>query len=315
MENKYYRYLLLLVFAALLLPTRKARAQSLDSTFIETYNRKARINGGLRYRNREANFSVAGREDFKLINRGLALRLGGRYKWFGYTFSVPLSDLGTGNEAREGRSFGLGLQFYRPKFYILTRFRKTDGFFSERADGTELFREDVSLFTATIFGFHVLNFRKFSLRSSFKQKGRQLRDSGSLLIGGLLSRQALSADGITLPLSEAGEVEVNRFSQEKVGIGIGYAYTHLFSETFYFTPMAMAGPEFRFLSYDLVTGNREREQFRVSPRIRARLALGYNGPRNYAAITAAYLPSLDATDNFDTRIKHTEIELRVGRRL
>ncbi|WP_020569030.1 DUF4421 family protein [Neolewinella persica] len=300
------------LLSPLLLPAQNIE---IDTTYIESIRYPARINGGLRFRDRTVDFSTAGRETFRLENRGLAARIGGRYKAVSYTFSIPISDLGTGSNLEQGSSLGLALQFYRPKFYLLTDVRKTKGFRTLRPGMPASFRPDVELLTATLFGFHVLRHDKFSFRSAFKQKGRQLRSSGSLLLGGLVNRQVLSADSITIPLSSEGNINITKFRQHKLGIGAGYAYTYAFDEFWSITPAVFGGAEFRFIDYDLFGSQRERERFRVSPRIRARLAFGYNGRRNYAALTGIYLPSVDATDNLDTRVGNLQIELRIGRRL
>ena len=260
-------------------------------------------------------FSTLGERSFLLENRGLDFRLGGKYGSLGYTFSIPISDLGTSELDDEASSLGLALRFYRPTFYVLADVRNTKGFRLQRPSAEDDFREDVSYFNATFFGFHVLRHDQFSLRSAFKQRGRQVRSSGSLLIGGLVSRQVLSADSIRIPLTADGEINVVKFRQHKVGAGLGYAYTYNITRYWYVTPMVFSGPEFRFVDYDAVRAGREREDLRVNFRVRGHLAFGYNGVRNFAVVTARYLPSRDPSENLDTRVGNAQLELRVGRRL
>jgi hypothetical protein len=286
----------------------------LDSNFVETFASLARANGGLRFRDNSASFSVNDREELRLSNQDLALRIGGRYKWLGYTFSIPISDLGTGTELGDARSLGANIQFYRDKFYLNFNGRRTRGFVQERPQMDAVFRPDMQFINALAFGFRILNSKQFSLRSSFKQRNRQLQSSGSFLLGGVLARQILTADSLVVPFRKMGTVKIDRFVQTKVGVGLGYAYTHVWGSGFFATPLLILGPEGRFIGYDPISSEREIERFRVSVRLRGRLAVGYNGRQNYLALTGAYLPSIDGTENLNTRVDETQIELVIGHR-
>lgn len=292
----------------------EAVAAQVDSSFVETFASQNRVNGGLRYRDNSVSFSVGDREDLKLINQGLDLRIGGRYKWLGYTFSIPISDLGTGSDLGNAKSLGVNLQLYRDKFYLNANLRRTTGFERQRAGEPTTFREDIKFFNGLLYGFRILNSRRYSLQSSFRLRGRQLKSSGSLLLGGVINRQILNTDSLSLPTNSEGIVNINRYSQSKLGIGIGYAHTFV-RHTFFLSPLLLIGPEIRIIDYDAIAGGgREIEKLRVSPRIRGRLAVGYNGRQNYVSINGSYLPSIDATENLDTRIDLTIIELIVGHR-
>lgn len=286
-----------------------------DTTFIELFANRARINTGLRYKDRSLSFTTPSGESFKLKNEGLAYRIGGRYKQASYTFSIPISDLGTSDGARESKSFSLGLTLFMRSQLLSARFRNTRGFSSVNSDGGTVFREDVDLFTANLYGFRVLNNKRFSLRSSFKQRDRQLKSQGSFLLGGLIDRQLLTSDGIHIPFEDGQDKWVSRVAQTKFGVGLGYAHTFNFGNHFFITPFAIAGPEFRFLTFDVVNNaRRERENLRVSPRLRTYLAFGWNGERTAVAITSSYLPTLDVSENLETRNNQATVELRITRR-
>jgi hypothetical protein len=287
----------------------------IDSSFIQLYDNDHRINTGMKYRGKSAIFSTPAGEEFKLESRGLSYRLGGRYKWASYTFSIPISDLGTGTDQDMGTSFGLGVTLFLRQQLLHASFRNTKGFRSEMPGSGSEFREDVSLFQATVFGFQVLNPSRFSLRSSFKQRDRQLQSNGSFLLGGLIDRQRMrSEDGIRIPLANGDQSVVARYAQTKLGVGLGYGYTWVFKNNWFITPMAIFGPEFRFVAFDELDQAREREKLHVSARARGHLGMGWNGNPLAVAITAIYFPSLDATDNLDTEIDDLSIELRITRR-
>jgi hypothetical protein len=287
----------------------------IDTTFIQVFDNAYRINTGLKYRNKSAVFSTPAGEEFKLESRGLSYRIGGRYKRASYTFSIPISDLGTGTDLEKGTGFGVGVTLFLRQQLLHASFKNTKGFRSEMPGGESKFRDDVSLFQATVFGFQVLNPRKFSLRSSFKQRDRQLQSNGSFLIGGLIDRQRMRSDnGILIPLNNGNQSVVARYAQTKLGIGLGYGYTWVFKDYWFITPMAIVGPEFRFIAFDELDEVREREKIRISPRLRGHFGFGWNGDPLAFAVSAIYLPSFDATDNLDTKVNNLSIELRITRR-
>lgn len=308
------RFHLLLVFLLCLFAA--PLCAQLDTSFVELFENRARINTGLRYRDRSLNFFTPSGESFKLESKGLAYRIGGRYGRASYTFSIPISDLGTGTDEEESKSFSLGITLFMRSQLLSARFRNTRGFRSVTAEGESVFRSDVDLFTAHIYGFRVLNNKRFSLRSSFRQRDRQLKSQGSFLLGGLVDRQLLTSDGIYIPFEDGQDKWVSRVAQTKFGVGVGYAHTFNFGKNFFFTPLAILGPEFRFLTFDVVNNaRRERENLRISPRLRTYLALGWNGKRTAVALTSIYLPTLDVSENLETRERRVTIELRVTRRL
>ena len=302
------------LFVLLLLLCAPLQAQ-LDSNFVETFGNFSRINGGIRYRDNSAVFSVADREALSFVNRSLDLRLGGRYKWLGYTFSIPVSDLGTGSDLGEAKSLGVNLQIYRDRFYSNLNLRRTTGFERRVPGEAPIFEEDIRFTNALLYGFLILNADRFSLRSSFRVRNRQLRNAGSLLLGGAIGRQVLTTDSLQLPLREVGTTDITRFAQTRIGAGVGYAYTFVFSGVWFVTPMVIAGPELRFVDYDPLGSQREIDRVRLGGRVRTRLAVGTNGHKVYASLNASYLPILDRSDSFDVRLTETQVELVIGRRL
>lgn len=287
----------------------------LDSTFIESFGNKARINTGMKYLDKAVTFSTPSGEAFTLESQRLAFRIGGRYKWASYTFSVPISDLGTGTQQEEGTSFGLGITLFMRQQLVHASFRNTKGFSSVMPGVETSFRDDISLFQATVFGFQVLKAGEFSLRSSYKQRDRQLKSAGSFLWGGLVGRTRMQmAEGLLVPLSNGNQTVITRYAQTKLGLGVGYGYTWVFGDHWFLTPMAIVGPEFRFVAFDELDTPRERESIMVSPRVRGHLAFGWNGDPLAIGLTAILLPGFDNTDNLDTTSEDLSIELRITRR-
>jgi hypothetical protein len=304
-----------ILFFCLVFTLPASLAGQFDTTFIQHFDNVYRVNTGFKYRNKSAVFSTPAGEEFKLESQGLSYRLGGRYKWASYTFSFPISDLGTGTDLEMGTSFGIGLTLFLRQQLLHASFRNTKGFRSEMPGLGSEFRDDVSLFQANVFGFQVLNPRRYSLRSSFKLRDRQLQSNGSFLIGGSFDRQRMRSDiGIRVPLSNGNQSVLVRYAQTKLGIGLGYGYTWVFKNNWFITPMAIVGPEFRFVAFDELDKAREREKFKVNPRVRGHLGFGWNGDPLAIAITTIYFPTLDVTDNLNTKTNDLSIELRITRR-
>lgn len=285
-----------------------------DSTFIELFPNIARVNTGLRYRDRSLELKTTSGEELKLDNKVLTFRIGGRYKFASYTLSIPIADLTAEPNGQTSRNFGLGLTLFMRQRLLSASFRSTKGFSSVTSEGVRDFRDDVDLFSATLYGFHILNHKRFSLRSSFRQRDRQLKTSGSFIGGFLLDRRRLTTDGLLIPLDNGEEEWLTRLAQTKVGVGIGYARSFMLGQRFFITPFAIIGPEFRFINFDAVNGGKRQDNLRISPRLRSYFAAGYNGDRTALALSVLYLPSLDITDNLDTRSNQFTVELRITHR-
>lgn len=269
----------------------------------------------MKYLDRSVVFSSPSGEAFALESERLAFRIGGRYKWASYTFSIPISDLGTGTDQENGTSLGLGITLFLRQQLLHASFRNTKGFRGEIPGKGAFFRQDISLFQSTVFGFQVLQPGKFSLRSSYKQRDRQLKSTGSFLLGGLIDRKRMQmGDGLLVPLNNGDQTVITRYAQTKLGVGLGYGYTWVFGDHWFLTPMAIVGPEFRFVTFDELDSPRDREDVMVSTRIRGHFAFGWNGNPLAVGLTVIAIPGFDNTDNLDTTSKDLSIELRITRR-
>ena len=302
-----------IVFTALILTSAApAAAQKFDTTYVEEIPTRYRINTGLRYDDNSATFSTLDGREFRLENRRLAFRIGGRYGIPSYTFSIPLSDLGTGTDEENGDSWGLGIRLFRRYGYLRSQFRFTDGFRLTQPDGQSVFRDDIKLFTAFVYAYHLLNGRRYSLRSSFNQRDRQRVSQGSFLVGGLGTRKRLLADGLLLPQSKAGDLNLMRFAQTTLGVGGGYAYTKVIRDNFFITPFLYGGPEVQVANVQQVEERRKAQAVKLGFQYRARLSIGYHGGNKFAALIGDFIPSRDQSVNLRTREEQTQVTLRLG---
>lgn len=283
-------------------------AQTPDSNFIQEFESEGRLNIGLRYEDLEVRFFSNGEESFELQNSSIGLSFGGRLGWLRFSFTLPLADLGTSN-TNQSKSFGLNLQFYRPNYYYEIRGQRFTGFQSQITE--EQFRNDIRLWDITLHGFKVLN-PKLSLRAAFKNNQLQKQSQGSWLTALTLNTQFLNADSIAIRERDDNNFTINRFNQFELGVMGGYAYTYLLSDHWYVTPMLIAGPEFRLLTYRGLVADESRKIFRVGPRFRGRLAFGYNSHRMFASVTGYLLPGFATQNRLNTRVQDNQVRLRVG---
>ena len=145
-------------------------------------------------------------------------------------------------------------------------------------------------------------------------RNRQLKSTGSPLLGALVNRQVLKADSLAVPFSTEGVVTIDRYSQTKLGVGLGYVYTFVLGKNYFITPLLIAGPEIRIIDYDPINESREIERLRVSPPSTRQISRRRERRHNYASLNFSYLPSIDVTENLDTRLDQTTIELILGHR-
>lgn len=292
----------------LLLNSIPLLGQMPDSTYIQVFETDGRVNTGLRYEDLEVRFFSNGEESFEFRNSSLGWSLGGRLGWLRFSFTLPLADLGTSN-TNESKSFGLNLQFYRPKFYYEIRGQRFTGFQSEDSSGN--FRNDIRLWDITFFGFKIHN-PGLSLRAAFRNNQRQKQSQGSWLTALTLNTQFLNADSIAVREMDNKDFTINSYKQFEMGMMGGYAYTYLLSENWYITPMLVVGPEFRLLTYKGRVDDESQKIFRLGPRFRGRLAFGFNSEKMFASLTGYLLPGFATRNRLNTRVQDNQVRLRVG---
>jgi hypothetical protein len=283
-------------------------AQALDSNFIQIFDTEGRLNTGLLYKDLEVRFFSSGQDAFVFRNTSLGLSLGGRLGKIRFSFTIPIADLNT-SSANSGKSFGLNLQFYRPRYYYEIGGQRLTGFRPETGD--EAFRRDVRLWDFTLQGFKIYNPR-LSLRAAFKNNQRQKASQGSWLSALILNTQFLYTDSITIQQNGEPDLIIDRYQHFEWGLMGGYAYTFLLSKDWYFTPLVVAGPEFRLLNYRLLHAGSNRQLFRVAPRFRARLAFGYNSEKLFSSVSVYLLPGFASKKRLNTRIQDNQVRFQVG---
>ncbi|MEL7124179.1 MAG: DUF4421 family protein [Bacteroidota bacterium] len=282
-------------------------SQAVDSNSIYIYDYNNQVRAGLRYMDTEVRFFPNDNEVFTFQNSTIGVSVGGAIGSFSINLGLPIATLnGTINQ---GSNFDFDLRLFRKRYFWQVSGRRIAGF--QTTDPIESFRPEIKLWDFTLFGFKVLDPR-LSLKAAFKNSARQKSSSGSFLGGLYVNTQFLKTD--SLEISDNTGFSIDSYFQVELGVGIGYAYTWVVSDKWYVTPVLIAGPEFRVLSYGL-DGGEFTDQFRIAPRFRGNLAIGYNTSRFYASITAFLLPGLNTRNRLNTRTQDNQVRLRLGYRL
>ena len=247
--------------------------------------------------------------DFR--NVGVNATIGARYGIANLTLSLPLARYGSLTDT-EAKQLALNLDFYQKWGYAGVQGQRIEGFEeTDAVTGETTFRPDVKMTVVGAYGFRVLNDR-FSLRAAFKNSERQLRSQGSTLLALTAEVQALRTDGIALQLRDGTDLNVNDFDQQKIGLGFGYGHTWSTRGGWYLTPLAVAGLEFRLNQYTGGDASENERRFRVSPRLRGRLAGGYNGKRLFASLRGSFLPGYEVGDRLNARVRNIRLAVIFG---
>ena len=177
-------------------------------------------------------------------NAATNLGVGVTYKNVSGNFSSGFGFLNNGIEER-GKTSTLDFQFhFFPRNWTsdLT-FLRYKGFYAtpqynpHQIPGSYYYRPDIQLTLLGLAAYRIQNGNKFSFRSAFFQNEWIKKSSGTLLYGGAIYYQSISADDSSLiPVKLAGffaNKDFSNFHFISIGPGIGYARTTVLKQHFY----------------------------------------------------------------------------------
>ena len=279
--------------------------------YVEAVAARNNIRIGMSWRDYNLRFFTNSDKTLGFRNASVNTTVGGRYGIANLTLTLPVARYG--NLARtESQQLALNLDFYQKWGYAGVQAQRISGFEeTDVAAGLTTFRGDVKMTVVGAYGFRVLNDR-FSLRAAFKNSERQLKGQGSLLLALTTEVQALRTEDIDLQLRDGTELRIDNFDQQKIGLGLGYGHTWSTPAGWYLTPLAVVGLEFRYNQYTGGDGAAEERGFRLSPRLRGRLAGGYNGRRLFASLRASFLPGYEVGDRLNARVRNVRAAVVFG---
>jgi hypothetical protein len=301
----------LFFFSLTLLPAQEEGS----ANFVEDFNSTNHLRTGLRFKDYKVNFSNDNASVFEFTNTGLNTFIGGRYGKIGLSLSLPVKSFGAPPNEQSKRIAG-NIHLYQKRWYLHLTGQSLQGFTQKNLSSTsqpEIFRADIRFKRIGVYGFWIKN-NGLSLRASFKHNQRQIDSQGSWLLATTINFHNLLSDSITVPLALEDSFSFNRFQQLKIGAGVGYAYTWVFLPQYYLTPVVVLGPELRLQNYRAIGNNSTSDRLNLSPRLRGRLAIGYNGNRYFYSLTGYWLPGYDVGNQFNTRVEDLQLSFTFGYR-
>lgn len=244
-----------------------------------------------------------GSNDLNMLYRSndhFKLGIGANYKWFGLKIGTDLP-IESSNIDRYGKSSSYGLQSYlisRPFIVDITAL-KTIGYYltllgrnaqeiAENGQFNEI-RSDVETENLSANVIYVVNHKRFSYKAAFNQTDLQLRNAGSLLLGGRVGYYNIGGE-LDLIAEELG----SDYFEDYAGLydfrtfsalgSVGYAYSVVPFRRAIIT--ASVSGQIGYQKNTLHFDNRDTE-YRSKPGLGAsvRLAGGYHFKRFYLGAT------------------------------
>lgn len=133
----------------------------------------------------------------------------------------------------------------------------------------------VNLIGASVY--RLLNPRQFSYRAAFLQNEWQKKSAGSLLLGGEIYTGVIRGDSVLVPTnmgSVYSQRDIRKVNFIEFGPGVGYAYTLVWKENFFFTGSASLTGDISFVKEYTAAGRADHTS--ISPNVTLRGVLGYN---------------------------------------
>ncbi len=174
-------------------------------------------------------------------------------------------------------------------------------------------RPDLTLRNFQLNTFYIFNHKKFSYRSAYNQADRQLKSSGSPILGIFFSNYKYDADSTLIPQSAQGAYpgnENNRFGRiSTVALFPGYTHTFIYRK-FYFNASLSIGPAHLWTKYNV--DDFEKEDITIRPIYNIRMATGFNGDWFFAGITLVNQVVSAKIDNLEVNGSSGNIKFFVG---
>jgi hypothetical protein len=216
-----------------------------DSSYYTTYSTKITARAFLSQKYTRLNYSNK-KDGYSLDyrpNTNVAIGIGATYKWATFNISHGFNFLN--NDPEKGKTHYVDLQFhgYGTKIQVDGFGQFYSGFFltpkgAASTTGNYYKRPDIKVNEVGLSVQYIVNHKRFSFRSAFLQNDWQRRSAGSFLFGFETYGGRIKADSVFVPRSLIkGDLSLQeRYrSYYELGPNVGYAYTLVIHENFFFT--------------------------------------------------------------------------------
>lgn len=263
-------------------------------------------------------------------NENFNIGAGFNYKWAGISAAFNFRFINNDNQLYGNTtSFDLQSDIYSRKFIWTINLQSYNGFYwgnVNKYDSTWSIRDsvplrpDISTINLGVNMIYTFNHQKFSFKAPFVFTERQKHSAGSWLYGAFMSLYSLNTDSVIVPsiLQNSFSLYDSLTSLTTINIGnsIGYSYTFVFFDKFYFNGTLMVGLSMQIVgAYDLF-GRVIMEEARLSTKSHLRLSLGSNNDKCYYGISII-LDSYPVKNQFESSFVYNYGKFRIyyGRHL
>lgn len=222
--------------------------------------------------------------------------IGFSYKWLGLSVGF-----GTKNvlDTLFGKTNRIDIQtnIYLRSFKINLYSSIYDGYYIENSNSilknwqpeTYYYRPDIESRTLGFSALYILNSKRYSTRATFLQNEWQKKTAGSLILGGSLIYNSVSADSNLIPSRLIIDTAFNsmNFDQNSsftIGSDVGYAFTLVIFKRVFFDFSLMGGLAFGNSKISLNEEN-TLSSFKLNLTLLNSMGIGYNGRKLYAGFS------------------------------
>lgn len=216
----------------------------------------------------------------------------------GFSINNTIISLGYGYgfnflaDKKYGKTSALDFQFhhYGRKIVYDLYFQRFKGFYDDDSDDNDVrVFPDMQIKQYGAYGHYVFNHKRYSYVAAFNKDERQLRSTGSFLLGGGIYNTRISSDSSFVYNGR------NSFDNFQFGVSAGYAYTWVLGR--YWDISASATTGINFGSDKLSTFGRK---LRVYPTVFPRISAGYSRgdwSLNFSYVSNMVFPLMSDKEN------------------
>ena len=240
-----------------------------DPEYIQNYRDKLSVKTFFSRSFTALNYSESGAGDYR-YRPNIPIAFGAGVSWGGITLTGSFGLDFLKNKDRGNTDFIDFQGYYFKRRLVLSFFiQQFKGVYYEKDIGKNILRPDIEVTRAGGYLEYIFNGNKFSYSSAFNQKEKQLRSSGSFLLGVGLYNDKVRSGKSFIPLStEADSVKI---SVLQFGPSIGYVHNFIIKKHFFISGSLSVGANFAFGIADS-----KRLDMEVFPMLLPKAAAGYS---------------------------------------
>jgi len=225
-------------------------------------------------------------------DRRLNLGIGMAYKWFALDLAFNVG-IGENSNFQNSKYLDLAGTIFSSKQFINATYQYYYGYQMNKFTGitseglpTSSIRDDIRTIYFGLQYFFVLDYDKFSLKSSFIHNEKQKKSAGSFLFGAGFGIYSLDADSTIIPSEFYNDfhesLHITDLNATNVGLGFGYIYTLVLKKHFYATLSFIPGIGLNFGDYK--TDYRKPYDTHLYLGFKTMNSIGYNSERLFGGI-------------------------------